>query len=112
MRLLPVFTLAAWILIRSTPVVTSVDGKVRVASHWSNGPLMDTEALTVKVIAGDGPVTTKTGTSWAGLANGSARDVRRQKIMSFMRPTLNGSRSVVMFTSFGQNCLVLSEMEV
>src|SRR5262249_42297506 len=77
------------------PVVTSADVKVRVASHVSNVPWTGTEALTANVIAPAGPVTTNTGTSCAGLTNGSANDARRQRMMSLMRLTPDRPRSVV-----------------
>src|SRR5277367_1864580 len=43
---LPVSTEAASILRSKTPVVTSVDGNVRVASHLLNVPLIATDAST------------------------------------------------------------------
>src|SRR6267378_5684018 len=47
---LPVSTLAAWILTSRTPVVSSGDVKVKVASHLSNLPAIFTEDLTWKLI--------------------------------------------------------------
>src|ERR1700760_1718672 len=47
---LPVSTLAASALISKTPVLTSVEVNVMVASHLSNLPAMATEAFTLKPI--------------------------------------------------------------
>src|SRR6267143_4202060 len=47
---LPVSTVAAWILTSRTPVVSSGDVKVKVASHLSNLPAIFTEDLTWKLI--------------------------------------------------------------
>jgi hypothetical protein len=71
---------------------------------------MDTEALTVKVIPLAGPVTTNTGTSCAGLGNGSAKEARRQRMMSLMWLTPDHALSVIRFRASDGD--VFSEVEV
>src|SRR5580693_7327559 len=64
-----------------TPVVTSVDGNVSVASHWSNLPSRATDACTLNFIELSSFATAMIGTSaggCAGIANGSAADATRQ----------------------------------
>jgi hypothetical protein len=66
---LPVFTLSDVILTSKTPVETSVEVKVSVASHWSNLPSMEIDALTAKCMELPSGVILITGTS-AGVCAG------------------------------------------
>src|SRR5271165_7417012 len=75
---LPVSTEAAWILMSKTPVVTSVEGNVIVASHLSNFPAIATEALTENWTLLPSCEIANTGTcAWDG--GGSKADAKRQR---------------------------------
>src|SRR6202044_2273312 len=86
----PVFTESAEILRSSTPEVTSVDGKVSVASHLLNLPSMATEAFTKNLTSLCSGVTVKTGTwSWARLTDGSMVETKRQNTANRMEFALS-----------------------
>src|SRR5260370_42612424 len=64
-----------------TPVVTSVDGNVSVASHFSNFPSRATDAFTKNWIVLSSDVIANTGTC-ARLTTGSRVHATRQKIVN------------------------------
>src|SRR5262252_6536733 len=66
-----------------TPVVGSVDAKVRVASHLSKVPLMATDAFTANLIELSSVVILKTGTC-ARLTDGNIADAKRIRIANRM----------------------------
>jgi hypothetical protein len=66
-------------LMSKTPVVTSADVNVRVASHWSKVPCMATEALTANDIELSAREIAKTGASCARLTDGGTTDAKRQR---------------------------------
>src|SRR5271167_1749962 len=66
-----------------TPVETSVDAKVRVASHLSKVPFTATDAFTANLIELSSVVILKTGT-WARLNDGNIADARRQRTANRM----------------------------
>src|SRR5271166_1209710 len=77
----------------STPEVTSVDGKVSVASHLLNLPSMATEAFTKNLTSLSSGVMVKTGpgasAAWGAWANdGSSADAKRQKTVNRMESLL------------------------
>src|ERR1700689_761335 len=88
---LPIFTESAEILISRTPEVTSVDGKVSVASHWLNLPSMATEAFTKNLTSLSSGVMVKTG-PWAWANDGNSADARRQKTVNRTEPLLESKR--------------------
>src|SRR5580704_2582568 len=61
-----------------TPVVGSVDVKVRVESHLSKVPFTATDAFTANLMELPSVVILKTGT-WARLNDGNTADARRQR---------------------------------
>src|SRR5580704_3163472 len=67
----------------STPVVGSVEVKVRVASHLSKVPFMATDAFTANLTELSSVENLKTGT-WALLTDGSARDATKQRTANRM----------------------------
>ena len=58
---LSVLPLAVWTLMSNTPVVTSGDVNIKVASHLSNLPAMEIDDLTSDVTALEEGVTANTG---------------------------------------------------
>src|SRR5215469_6213680 len=66
-----------------TPVVGSVDAKVRVASHLSKVPLTATDAFTANLIELPSVVILKTGTC-ARLTDGNTADAKRMWIANRM----------------------------
>src|ERR1700674_1796554 len=60
-----------------TPVETSVDAKVRVASHLSKAPFMATDAFTANLIELSSVVILKTGTC-ARLSDGNTADAKKK----------------------------------
>src|SRR5580704_15235109 len=66
-----------------TPVVTSVDVKVSVASHLSKVPFMATDAFTANLTELSSVVNLNTGT-WARLVDGSARKATKQSTANRM----------------------------
>src|SRR5215469_2273117 len=66
-----------------TPVVGSVDAKVRVASHLSKVPLTGTDAFTANLIELSSVVILKTGTC-ARLTDGNTADAKRIRIATRM----------------------------
>src|ERR1700691_4477072 len=88
---LPVSTESAEILTSSAPEVTSVDGKVSVASHLLNLPSMATEAFTKNLTSLSSGVMVKIGPcAWA--TEGNSADARRQKIVNRMESLLEGKQ--------------------
>jgi hypothetical protein len=61
-----------------TPVVTSVEVTVKVASHFSNLPSRATDAFTKNLMELSSGVTAKTGTC-ALLTDGNTADAKKQK---------------------------------
>src|ERR1700679_2989793 len=87
---LPVFTESAEILRSSTPEVTSVDGKVSVASHLLNLPSMATEAFTKNLTSLSSGVMVKTGPcAWA---NDNSADAKRQNTINRTESLLEAKR--------------------
>src|SRR5262252_10980835 len=84
---LPVSTLAAWILISSTPVVSSGEVNVSVASHLSNFPAILTDDFTWKLIQLSTGVISKIG-ACDRLSSGNTPATRMQKIAGRMRNRL------------------------
>src|ERR1700730_12613493 len=68
-----------------TPVETSVDAKVRVASHLSKVPFMATDAFTANLIELSSVVILKTGTC-ARLSDGNTADAKKKKTANRMLP--------------------------
>src|SRR6516162_1002445 len=68
-----------------TPVVTSVDVKVRAASHLSKVPFMATDAFTENLIELSSVVILKTGTC-ARLSDGNTADAKKKKRVNRMLP--------------------------
>src|SRR5215469_18444958 len=68
-----------------TPVVGSVDAKVRVASHLSKVPLTATDAFTANLIELSSVVILKTGTC-ARLGVGKTADAKKKKTANCMLP--------------------------
>src|SRR6266852_5273913 len=66
-------------LTAKTPVVTSGDVNVRVASHWSKVPWIATDAFTLNAIELPAWVIAKTGASCARLTDGSTTAANRQR---------------------------------
>src|SRR5579864_6447796 len=66
-----------------TPVDTSVDAKVKEASHLSKVPFMATDAFTANLTELSSVVNLKTGT-WARLNDGNIADARRQRTVNRM----------------------------
>src|SRR5262252_7999060 len=66
-----------------TPVVGSVDAKVRVASHFSKVPVTATNAFTANLIELSSVVILKTGTC-ARLTDGNTADAKRIRIANRM----------------------------
>src|ERR1700728_1216228 len=88
---LPVFTESAEILRSSTPEVTSVDGKVSVASHLLNLPSMATEAFTKNLTSLSSGVIVKTGPcAWAN--DGNRANAKRQNTIKRTESLLEGKR--------------------
>ncbi len=88
---LPVFTESAEILMSSTAEVTSVDGKVSVASHLLNLPSIATEAFTKNLTSLSSGVMVKTGPcAWAN--DGNSADAKRQKTVNRTESLLEGKR--------------------
>src|SRR5215469_4366632 len=66
-----------------TPVVASVDVKVRVASHLSKVPLMATDAFTANLMELSSVVILAIGT-WALLTDANTRDAKKQRTTNRM----------------------------
>src|SRR5271167_2730446 len=77
-----------------TPVDTSGDVNVRVASHLSKVPFIDTDASTSNLIELSTGVISKTG-ACARLTEGSTADATRQRIVSRMLGSVSLTRFVV-----------------
>src|SRR5580698_943165 len=83
---LPVFTESAEILMSSTAEVTSVDGKVSVASQSLNLPSMATEAFTKNFTSLSSGVMVKTGPcAWAN--DGNSAEAKRQQSIIALNPS-------------------------
>src|SRR5271157_5906249 len=111
---LPVSTESALILMSMTPVVTSVDGNVSVASHLLNLPSMATEAFTKNLMSLSSGVTAKTGTSCARLSDGNAADnTRHRRVanrMEYLPKLEQHHNSGIPYGLPGAHRLLLSEM--
>jgi hypothetical protein len=68
-----------------TPVETSVDAKVRVASHLSKVPFMATDAFTANLTEVSSVVILKTGT-YARLSDANTADAKKKKTANRMLP--------------------------
>src|ERR1700685_2315257 len=88
---LPVSTESAEILTSSAPEVTSVDGKVSVASHLLNLPSMATEAFTKNLTSLSSGVMVKTGPC-ARANDGNTADAKRQKTINRTESLLEGKQ--------------------
>src|ERR1700683_3700109 len=92
---LPVSTESAEILTSSAPEVTSVDGKVSVASHLLNLPSMATEAFTKNLTLLSSGVMAKTGPcAWAN--DGNSANAKRQTTVNRTKSLLqvNGTANL------------------
>src|SRR5579864_4017041 len=68
-----------------TPVETSVDAKVRVASHLSKVPFTAIDAFTANLVELSSVVILKTGTC-AWLSDGNTADAKKKKTANRMLP--------------------------
>src|SRR6266436_6888466 len=87
-----------------TPVVTSGDVNVRVASQLSKVPWIATDAFTLNAIELPACVIAKTGASCARLIDGSTADAKRQRATNRMPAS-------VMFPSVKIYCTLDQEVE-
>src|ERR1700676_5172367 len=78
-----------------TPVVTSVDGNVNDASHFSNLPSRGTDAFTEKSILLSSGVIWNTG-AWARVNDGSMAETARQRTANLMGSLLNTKNMAIL----------------